>query len=185
MVQWLKVLQQHEVLKCRCVGHESRQDIVVKSRSGLMNRGTARAIEILLVEDNAGDVRLTKEALSEATVPNRLHVTNDGVAALKFLRQERPYGESPQPDLVLLDLNLPKKSGLEVLAQMKHDPALRTIPVIILTSSSSEGDVRKSYENHANAYITKPVDLEQYFTIVKRLEEFWLASVRLVGQCSH
>lgn len=148
---------------------------------GMMSEGTGCAIEILLVEDNIGDVRLTKEALSEAKVPNRLHVAHDGVAALQFLRKEQPYTESPQPDLVLLDLNLPKKSGFEVLAQMKQDPALRTIPVIILTSSNAEGDVLKSYDNHANAYVTKPVDLEKYFTIVQRIDDFWLATVRLLA----
>ncbi|UVT17849.1 MAG: response regulator [Nitrospira sp.] len=147
----------------------------------MMSEGTGCAIEILLVEDNIGDVRLTKEALSEAKVPNRLHVAHDGVAALQFLRKEQPYTESPQPDLVLLDLNLPKKSGFEVLAQMKQDPALRTIPVIILTSSNAEGDVLKSYDNHANAYVTKPVDLEKYFTIVQRIDDFWLATVRLLA----
>ncbi len=102
------------------------------------------------------------EALLEAKVPNRLHMTHDGMAVLQFLRKEQLYNESPHPDLVLLDLNLP---GLEVLAQIKQDPALRTIPVIILTSSYAEGDVLKSYDNHANAYVTKPVDLEKYFTI--------------------
>jgi len=146
-----------------------------------MSQKMGCAIEILLVEDNAGDVRLTKEALSEAKVPNRLHVAHDGVAAVQFLRKEQPYSESPQPDLVLLDLNLPKKSGFEVLRHMKEDPALRTIPVIILTSSNAEGDVQKGYENHANAYVTKPVDLEKYFAIVERIDDFWLATVRLLS----
>lgn len=144
-----------------------------------MSEETGYAIEILLVEDNAGDVRLTKEALSEAKVPNRLHVAHDGVAALQFLRMEEPYSESPRPDLVLLDLNLPRKSGLEVLAHIKQDPVLRTIPVIILTSSNAESDVLKSYDNHANAYITKPVELEKYFTIVERIDDFWFATARL------
>ena len=144
-----------------------------------MSEETGYAIEILLVEDNVGDVRLTKEALSEAKVPNRLHVAHDGVAALQFLRMEGPYSESPRPDLVLLDLNLPRKSGLEVLAHIKQDPMLRTIPVIILTSSNAESDVLKSYDNHANAYITKPVELEKYFAIVEHIDDFWLATVRL------
>lgn len=146
-----------------------------------MSHETARTIEILLVEDNFGDVRLTKEALSEAKSTTRLHITHDGVAALEFLKKEGPYGESPQPDLVLLDLNLPKKSGFEVLTQMKQDPILRTIPVIILTSSNAETDVRKCYEHHANAYITKPVDLEQYFGSLKHIDEFWLSTVRLLS----
>lgn len=149
-----------------------------------MSEETGDAIQILLVEDNVGDVRLTKEALSEAKVPNCLHVAHDGVAALKFLRKEEPYSESPQPDLVLLDLNLPRKSGLEVLAHIKQDPVLRTIPVIILTSSNAESDVLKSYDNHANAYITKPVELEKYFTIVERIDDFWLATVRLPARHS-
>lgn len=144
-----------------------------------MSEETGCAIEILLVEDNVGDVRLTKEALSEAKVPNRLHVAHDGVAALQFLRMEGPYSGSPRPDLVLLDLNLPRKSGLEVLAHIKQDPVLRAIPVIILTSSNAESDVLKSYDNHANAYITKPVELEKYFAIVEHIDDFWLATVRL------
>ena len=152
----------------------------IKGQEGkTMSEGTGYAIEILLVEDNVGDVRLTKEALSEAKVPNRLHVVHDGVAALQFLRKEQPYRESPQPDLVLLDLNIPKKSGLEVLEQIKQDPVLRNIPVIILTSSNAEADVLKSYDNHANAYVTKPVEVEKYFTIVERIDDFWLATARL------
>lgn len=154
--------------------------IPVKGQGGgAMGEGTGCAIEILLVEDNVGDVRLTKEALSEAKIPNRLHVASDGLAALQFLRKEQPYGDCPQPDLVLLDLNLPKKSGLEVLAQIKQDPALRTIPVIILTSSNAEGDVLQSYDHHANAYVTKPVELEKFFSIVERIDDFWLATARL------
>ena len=144
-----------------------------------MSDGTERAIEILLVEDNAGDVRLTKEALLEAKVLTRLHIINDGVAAVEFLKKEGRYGESPQPDLVLLDLNLPKMSGFEVLAKMKQDATLRAIPVIILTSSNAETDIRKCYETHANAYITKPVDIEKYFSLVKHLDEFWFSTVRL------
>jgi CheY-like chemotaxis protein len=150
-----------------------------------MSEETHGMIEILLVEDNAGDVRLTEEALAEAKIRNRLHIVHDGVAALQFLRKEHPYSETPQPDLVLLDLNLPRKSGIEVLAQMKQDLALRSIPVIVLTSSNAERDVRRSYENHANAYITKPVDLDKYFTIVKRIDDFWLTTVRLLAHSSH
>lgn len=150
-----------------------------------MSGETHGTIEILLVEDNAGDVRLTKEALSEAKIRNRLHIVHDGVAALRLLRKEHPYSDNPHPDLVLLDLNLPRKSGLEVLTEMKQDRELRSIPVIILTSSNAERDVRQSYENYANAYVTKPVDLEQYFTIVKRIDDFWLTTVRLLAHSSH
>ena len=139
------------------------------------------AIEILLVEDNAGDVRLTKEALSESKSITNLHIVNDGVAAGEFLKGEGPYKKSPRPDLILLDLNLPKKSGFEVLVDIKQDPLLRTIPVIILTTSNAEVDVRKGYENHANAYIIKPVNIEDYFTLVKHIDEFWLGSVRLLS----
>lgn len=146
-----------------------------------MNKVAEGDVEILLVEDNAGDIRLTKEAFSEMNVRTRVHIAQDGAAALQFLRKEQLYNESPHPDLIILDLNLPKKSGFEVLVQIKENPELRSIPVIILTSSNAEGDVRKSYENHANAYILKPVDLEEYFTIVKRINEFWLSTVRLLA----
>ena len=145
-----------------------------------MTGETRGAIEILLVEDNAGDVRLTKEALAESKIITNLHVVNDGVAALEFLKMEGPYKGSPQPDLILLDLNLPKKSGFEVLVGIKQDQLLRTIPVIILTSSDAEGDARKCYENYVNAYITKPVNIEDYFILVRRIDEFWLRSARFL-----
>lgn len=136
-------------------------------------------IEILLVEDNPGDVELTREAFAEGKVHNRLHVVGDGVEAMRFLRQEEPYAQSPRPDIILLDLNLPKKSGLEVLAELKADPDLRKIPVVILTTSRAEEDIVRSYYNHANCYITKPVDFEQFMKVVRSLEDFWLAVVRL------
>ena len=136
-------------------------------------------VDILLVEDNPGDVRLTREALSEAKVHNALSVARDGVEALAFLRREEPYTSAPRPDLILLDVNLPRKNGLEVLAEIKADPALRTIPVVMLTTSDAERDVNTAYSLHANAYITKPVDLEQFFTAIRALDDFYLTVVRL------
>lgn len=136
-------------------------------------------IEILLVEDNPGDVELTREAFSEGKVHNRLHVVGDGVEALNFLRQKGQYAQSPCPDIILLDLNLPKKSGLEVLAELKQDPHLKQIPVVILTTSQDEEDIVRSYYNHANCYITKPVDFERFMKVVRSLEDFWLVVVRL------
>lgn len=140
---------------------------------------TGRAIEILMVEDNPGDVRLTVEALKDAKIANRLHVVADGVAALEFLRRSAPYEAAPRPDLILLDLNLPRKNGREVLAEIKSDPALMTIPVVILTTSRAEEDVLRAYSLHANCYITKPVDFIQFITIVKTIEQFWLSIVTL------
>ncbi|NKE70002.1 response regulator [Candidatus Manganitrophus noduliformans] len=136
-------------------------------------------IEILLVEDSPGDVRLTKEALKEGKVLNNLNVVGDGVEALAFLRKEGPYTNMTRPDLILLDLNLPKKDGREVLEAIKNDPDLKRIPVVILTTSSAEKDVLKSYDLHANCYVTKPVDFEQFITVVKSVEDFWLTVVKL------
>ena len=144
-----------------------------------MNRENWRPIEILMVEDNLGDVRLTQEALSEGKVRNHLHVVADGVEAMAFLRREGEHADAPQPDLILLDLNLPKKSGPEVLAEIKADPELRRIPVVILTVSKAEEDVLKSYNLHANCYITKPVNLDQFLEVVKSIEDFWLTVVML------
>ena len=143
------------------------------------NQETCRPIELLLVEDNPGDVRLTKEALREGKVRNHLNVAADGVEAMAYLRREGPHAQARQPDLILLDLNLPKKSGREVLAEIKADPKLRRIPVVILTVSKAEEDVLKSYNLHANCYITKPVDLEQFLGVVKSIEDFWLTVVML------
>jgi two-component system, chemotaxis family, response regulator Rcp1 len=145
----------------------------------MTSSSAGRPIEILLVEDNPGDIRLTQESLRESKVRNHLHVAPDGVAALAFLRREGPYTSAPRPDLVLLDLNLPKKDGREVLAEMKADPALKTIPVVVLTTSSAEQDVLRSYELQAASYITKPVDLEQFIAVVKSIEDFWLTIVTL------
>ena len=145
----------------------------------MSGRESARPIEVLLVEDNPGDVRLTREALKEGKVSNHLSVTPDGVEALRFLRREGPYADAPRPDVVLLDLNLPKKDGRQVLQEMKADPALRTIPVVILTSSDAERDIAGAYELQANCYITKPVDLDQFITVVRSIEDFWFSIVKL------
>jgi len=141
--------------------------------------GSARPIEVLLVEDNPGDVRLTREALKDGKVSNHLSVAPDGVEALRFLRREGSYAGAPRPDVVLLDLNLPKKDGRQVLQEMKQDPALRTIPVVILTSSDAERDIAAAYELQASCYITKPVDLDQFITVVKSIEDFWFSIVKL------
>jgi chemotaxis family two-component system response regulator Rcp1 len=136
-------------------------------------------IEILLVEDNPGDVRLTREALKEARVRNNVSVAADGVEALRFLRREGAHAKAPRPDLIFLDLNLPKRTGREVLADIKADTALQHIPVVILTTSQAEKDVLESYRLRANAYVTKPVDLEQFLKVVQSIEQFWLEIVKL------
>lgn len=141
-----------------------------------------RPVEILLVEDSPGDVRLTQEALKEGKVLNNLSVVGDGAAALDFLRRRGTYGNTPRPDLILLDLNLPKKDGREVLEEIKDDPDLKRIPVVILTTSGADQDIAKSYELHANCYITKPVNLEQFISVVKSVEDFWLTVVKLPKQ---
>ena len=144
-----------------------------------MCTGNCRPIEILLVEDNPGDVRLTMEALKEGKLRNNLSVVGDGVEALALLRREGRFADSVRPDLILLDLNLPKKSGLEVLANIKADEDLRRTPVVILTTSEAEQDIVKSYNLYANCYISKPVDLERFMKVVKSVEEFWLTIVKL------
>ncbi len=144
-----------------------------------MTRPRGRPIEILLVEDNPGDVRLTMEGLNEGKVRNNLHVAKDGVEALAFLRHEAQHSDAVRPDLILLDLNLPRKDGREVLSEIKADPTLKTIPVVVLTTSRAEQDVLQSYQLQANCYITKPVDLEQFITVVKSIEDFWLTIVSL------
>lgn len=141
--------------------------------------GRSRPVEILLVEDNPGDARLTQEALKEGKIRNNLHHAKDGVEALQFLRREGPHANAPTPDIVLLDLNLPKKDGRQVLAEMKADDALKTIPVVVLTTSEAEQDILRSYALHANCYVTKPVDLEKFISIVRAIENFWLAVVKL------
>ncbi len=138
-----------------------------------------KAIEILLVEDSPGDARLTAEALKEGKILNHLSLVRDGVEALNFLYRRGSYAKAVQPDVILLDLNLPKKDGREVLAEIKADSDLKRIPVVILTTSKAEEDILRSYDLHANCYITKPVDLEQFMTVVKCIEEFWLTIVKL------
>ncbi|MCF7855707.1 MAG: response regulator [Candidatus Pacebacteria bacterium] len=138
-----------------------------------------KEIEILLVEDNPADVRLTQEALKEGKVHNRLHVVGDGEEAMDFLRRRGEYADEVRPDLVLLDLNLPRKDGREVLAELKDDDDLKRIPVVILTTSQAEEDILRTYNLHANCYITKPVDLDQFIKVVRSIEDFWLTVVRL------
>jgi chemotaxis family two-component system response regulator Rcp1 len=145
-----------------------------------MNLGSTNELaKILLVEDNPGDVRLTREALREGKILNELSVVGDGVEALAFLRREGRYADAVRPDLILLDLNLPKKDGREVLEEIKGDGALKKIPVVILTTSAAERDILKAYDLHANCYITKPVDLEQFIRVVQLIEDFWLTIVKL------
>jgi chemotaxis family two-component system response regulator Rcp1 len=139
----------------------------------------AAPVEILLVEDNPGDVRLTKEALKEGKVYNNLHWAKDGVEALEFLRRQGKHANAPRPDIILLDLNLPKKDGREVLSVIKSDDHLKHIPVVVLTTSKAEEDVLRSYELHANCYVTKPVDLDKFIHVVKSIDSFWLTVVTL------
>jgi CheY-like chemotaxis protein len=140
---------------------------------------TYSPIELLLVEDSEPDVRLTKEAFREAKVKNRLWVVDDGVEALDFLHRRGSYADVPRPDLILLDLNLPRKDGRQVLKEIKSDDSLKRIPVVVLTTSKSEEDVLRAYDLHANCYITKPVDFNRFMEVVKSVEDFWLTVVRL------
>ena len=145
----------------------------------MSERKNAAPVEILLVEDNPGDVRLTKEALKEGKVYNNLHWAKDGVEALEFLKRQGKHAKAPRPDIILLDLNLPKKDGREVLELVKKDSELKQIPVVVLTTSEAEEDVLKSYELHANCYVTKPVDLEKFIHVVQSIDRFWLTVVTL------
>jgi CheY-like chemotaxis protein len=140
---------------------------------------TDREVTILLVEDNDGDVRLTREALHEGKVANHLIVARDGMEALAVLRQTGAHAGAPRPDLILLDLNLPKKDGRDVLSEIKQDPELRRIPVVVLTTSKAEEDILRTYNLHANCYITKPVDFDKFVSVVRSIDEFWLTVVRL------
>ena len=144
-----------------------------------MTSEAARTIEVLLVEDNPGDVRLTIEAMRESKVLINLNVAPDGEEALAFLRREGKHQGAPRPDLILMDLNLPKKDGREVLAEIKFDPDLRRIPVVVLTTSRAEEDILRTYDLHANCFITKPVDLDQFITVVEAISDFWFSVVRL------
>jgi two-component system, chemotaxis family, response regulator Rcp1 len=138
-----------------------------------------RPVEILLVEDNPGDERLTREALKEGKVYSNLHWVKDGVEAMEFLRRQGKYSSVPRPDIILLDLNLPKKDGREVLQDIKNDPELKRIPVVVLTTSKAEEDVLRTYNLHANCFVTKPVDLEKFIVVVKSIDVFWLTVVTL------
>ncbi len=139
----------------------------------------AKPVDILLVEDNPGDVRLAKEALKECKIDNTVYVAEDGIEALAFLRKEGEHEKAPRPDLILLDLNLPKKSGREVLAEVKADPSLRRIPIVVMTVSRDEEDVLRAYNLHANCYITKPIDFGQFIRITQSIEDFWFRIVKL------
>ena len=141
-----------------------------------------KVVEILLIEDNIGDARLAQEALRDAKVRNRLHWASDGIEGLAFLRREGKHASAPRPDLVLLDLNLPRKDGREVLSEIKSDQKLKCIPVVILTTSQAEEDILRAYHLNANCYISKPVDLDQFMKVVKTIEDFWLTIVKLPGE---
>jgi CheY-like chemotaxis protein len=138
-----------------------------------------RPIEVLLVEDDEGDVLMTREALDEGKVFNRLAVVGDGVEAIAYLRREQPYADVTRPDLVLLDLNLPKRDGRQVLEEVKADPDLRRIPIVVLTTSEAEEDVLRSYDLHANAYVTKPVDFDRFVEVIRQIDDFFISVVRL------
>ena len=145
----------------------------------MSNPENLEVIDVLLVEDDPGDVLLIREAFEDNKVHNRLHVVPDGVEALSFLRQEGDHAEAPRPDLVLLDLNLPRKDGREVLAEVKADESLQHIPVVVLTTSKAEEDVLRSYKLHANAYVTKPVDFDRFIDVVRQIDEFFVTVVKL------
>ncbi|MGE5547824.1 MAG: response regulator [Solirubrobacterales bacterium] len=142
-------------------------------------RAAPESFDILLVEDNPGDARLAQEALKEGRMPSRLKVVVDGVEAMSYLRREGTYAEAPRPHLVLLDLNLPRMDGRQVLAEMKADSELRRIPVVVLTTSQADQDIMRSYDLHANCYITKPVDLDRFISVVRSIEEYWCSVVTL------
>jgi len=143
---------------------------------------TSRAVEVLLVEDNPGDVRLTQEALRESKVRNRLRVAMDGIEALAYLRRQGVHANAARPDLILLDLNLPGMDGRQVLQEIKTDPSLRRIPVVVMTTSAAEEDIIKAYDLHVNCYVTKPMDFAQFMQVVKSIEEFWLEIVKLPSE---
>ena len=161
----------------RCWPGEARGACFQKRKT--MSRPGSRTIDILLVEDNPGDVRLTIEGLAEGNIPNRLHVARDGVEALEFLRRDGAFADAVRPDLILLDLNLPRMGGREVLARLKADPDLKAIPTIVLSTSRAEQDVSQSYALQANCYIAKPVDLDAFIRVIKAIEDFWLTTAIL------
>jgi chemotaxis family two-component system response regulator Rcp1 len=145
----------------------------------MKQQDNSKVVDILLVEDNEGDARLAKEAMRDSKIRNTLHHVSDGEEAMAFLRKEGKYAKAPRPDLILLDLNLPKKDGRQVLAEIKEDDEIKRIPVVILTVSSAEEDILKTYNLHANCYITKPIDLSQFMKVVRSVEDFWLTIVKL------
>ena len=146
-----------------------------------MSDAVLNVIDVLLVEDDPGDVLMTREAFEQHKVANTLHVVADGVEATKFLRREGAYADAPRPGLILLDLNLPRKDGREVLAEVKADDDLRRIPVVVLTTSKAEEDILRSYDLHANAYVTKPVDFDRFIEVVRQIDEFFVTVVKLPG----
>ena len=153
--------------------------MTVKEVNMMANRATVKQIEILLVEDNEGDIGLVEEVFHEAKIRNNLHVAEDGEEAMLFLRKKEKFLDAPRPDIILLDLNLPKKDGREVLKEVKEDDKLKRIPVVVLTTSKAEEDILKSYDLHANSYITKPVNFDQFIKVIKSIEDFWLDVVKL------
>lgn len=157
----------------------AKQNILLKITKGMKNENDLRIIDILLVEDNPGDIRLTQEVLKDGKIKNKLSVVTDGEEAILFLKKIGKYKNVSTPDLILLDLNLPKKDGREVLIEVKKDPNFSSIPVVILTTSDDERDIISSYVSHANAFITKPVDFNQFVTVVRAIEDFWLTIVKL------
>ncbi len=154
-------------------------DAAVSEERSRMRRTNVEPVEILLVEDNPGDARLAEEALKDGKVFTRLHHVTDGVEAMRYLRRQGEYAEASLPDLVLLDLNLPKKDGREVLAEIKGDPGLRFVPVVVLTTSEAERDLVRTYDLHANAFIVKPIDLDRFIEVVQAIENFWFTIVKL------
>lgn len=142
-------------------------------------RDIGKLVDILLIEDNPGDVRMTQEVLKESNILNKMYAVGDGVEAMAFLRREGKYADAPRPDIILLDLNLPRKDGHEVLAEVKSDDDLKRIPVVVLTISEAEDDILKSYDLHGNCYITKPIDFKEFIKVVKSIEDFWLTIVKL------
>ena len=145
----------------------------------MTERGECQAVDVLLVEDDPGDILMTREAFQQHKIQNKLHVVTDGEQALQFLRQTGEYKNAPRPGLVLLDLNLPRRSGHEVLAELKEDPELRVIPVVILTTSQAEEDILRSYSLHANAYVSKPVDFERFMDVIRQIDSFFVTVVKL------
>jgi len=145
----------------------------------MTERGECQAVDVLLVEDDPGDILMTREAFEHHKIQNKLHVVTDGEQALQFLNQTGEYADAPRPGLILLDLNLPRRSGHEVLAELKEDPGLRVIPVVILTTSQAEEDILRSYSLHANAYVSKPVDFERFMDVIRQIDSFFVTVVKL------